>query len=389
MEHEKNEILESLFKSIQTFGSLAIEAECRDKLYRYNDAFMQSLYSILNDTEHDEAEKLAFFKVSVDQYADALNELFPKLVSGAAVRRPEIAEARVFGKSDPDRFDEIEEVEKFNPYHDSLGRFSTADGAASFTYAPGRSKAHDNAIAREKERHAKEEESKKPKRVEFSPAKTKKEAVEYAKSELGFTNVSYGTKLDIDTINHINEEIANIQARYPETKGACQALNTSSGNFYAAVYTTAEGSMTLKIGTKIYGNGMDYVKKAYESDVKAGFHPVGTDAGSVIWHEYGHVLATVSTKEKFGASPTGKIAANYGSMRDFAMSRNSNAVEKEWLFAAAKSTGKKPSEIMSAVSRYAQKNPAETFAESFAEVMTSSKPRAEALAVVEASGWKR
>ena len=36
---------------------------------------------------------------------------------------------------------------KFNPYHDSLGRFSTANGAASFTYAPGKSKAHDKAIA--------------------------------------------------------------------------------------------------------------------------------------------------------------------------------------------------------------------------------------------------
>ena len=50
--------------------------------------------------------------------------------------------------------DTITEVEKFNPYHDQLGRFATADGATVFTYAPGKSKAHDNAIAREKERHA-------------------------------------------------------------------------------------------------------------------------------------------------------------------------------------------------------------------------------------------
>lgn len=48
----------------------------------------------------------------------------------------------------------IVEVEKFNPYHDAKGRFSTADGYASFTYAPGKSKAHDNAIARQKERQA-------------------------------------------------------------------------------------------------------------------------------------------------------------------------------------------------------------------------------------------
>lgn len=48
----------------------------------------------------------------------------------------------------------IEEIQKFNPYHDSRGRFTTPNGATSFTYSPGKSKAHDNAIAREKERQA-------------------------------------------------------------------------------------------------------------------------------------------------------------------------------------------------------------------------------------------
>ena len=47
-------------------------------------------------------------------------------------------------------------VVKFNPYHDQRGRFATADGAVIFTYAPGKSTAHDNAIEREKERHAAE-----------------------------------------------------------------------------------------------------------------------------------------------------------------------------------------------------------------------------------------
>ena len=60
------------------------------------------------------------------------------------------------------RYDHIEETErvaktfdeilKFNPYHDERGRFATANGAASFTYAPGKSKAHDKAIEREKAR---------------------------------------------------------------------------------------------------------------------------------------------------------------------------------------------------------------------------------------------
>lgn len=43
------------------------------------------------------------------------------------------------------------EIMKFNPYHDRLGRFSSAGGAASFTYAPGKSKAHDNAITAAKQ----------------------------------------------------------------------------------------------------------------------------------------------------------------------------------------------------------------------------------------------
>ena len=51
-------------------------------------------------------------------------------------------------------FDEVLEVLKFNPYHDSRGRFASASSYSSFTYAPGKSKAHDLAIAREKERQA-------------------------------------------------------------------------------------------------------------------------------------------------------------------------------------------------------------------------------------------
>lgn len=45
-------------------------------------------------------------------------------------------------------------IEKFNPYHDRLGRFTTSGGATSFTYSPGKSLAHDLAIEREKTRMA-------------------------------------------------------------------------------------------------------------------------------------------------------------------------------------------------------------------------------------------
>lgn len=46
----------------------------------------------------------------------------------------------------------FEEILKFNPYHDSRGRFASANSAVSFSYKPGASAAHDRAIQREKDR---------------------------------------------------------------------------------------------------------------------------------------------------------------------------------------------------------------------------------------------
>lgn len=48
----------------------------------------------------------------------------------------------------------FEEILKFNPYHGRDGRFASAGTASSFTYAPGKSRAHDLAIERHKERMA-------------------------------------------------------------------------------------------------------------------------------------------------------------------------------------------------------------------------------------------
>lgn len=49
---------------------------------------------------------------------------------------------------------EGDDVQKFNPYHDRLGRFTSAGSEVMFTYAPGKSVAHDKAIERHKERMA-------------------------------------------------------------------------------------------------------------------------------------------------------------------------------------------------------------------------------------------
>lgn len=390
MAPDKIPALEQFYKSIQTFGDLQMAAENRDKLYRYHDALMQSLYSILDDRECDEAAKLETFNTTMEQYTAAMKELFPKLISGKADDSPKVE--NTIGKSDPNRFVKIVAVEKFNPYHDSLGRFATSSGYASFTIRtrdPGKQHMANAAIAREKERAAAAEAAAKPK-FTFTPAKTKKEAVAYAQDELGFTKVSYGTKLDIDTINHINEQIARVQQQYPEVKGAVTELKTwSKANAYAAIETSADGSMNFLIGTKLYGNGLESVKRQYDSDVKSGFHPEGTTAGSIIYHEFGHVLANISAKKSLGVSANGKIAANYTDRASFISNRRNNTTERGWVADAAKSTGTSARQLQANISRYGQKNAGEAFAEAFSEVMGSSSPRESSVALVKASGWYR
>lgn len=105
MDPETSTALEGLYKSLQTFGSLAMAAESRDKLYRYNDALMQSLYSILDDCDCGEDKKLEAFNTTIEQYTTAMKELFPKLIAV----RPDRQEKTV-GKTADESFDFIEEM---------------------------------------------------------------------------------------------------------------------------------------------------------------------------------------------------------------------------------------------------------------------------------------
>ena len=152
----ENTALEQLQKSLQTFGSLAMAAESRDKLYRYHDALMQSLYSILDDQESDESTKLQVLDKSLDQYAAAMRELFPKLLNVQnPTGRPLTAKSVAKSETNLIEIEILDEVGKFNPYHDDKGRFASANGYASFTIRtkdPKKQHLADAAIAREKER---------------------------------------------------------------------------------------------------------------------------------------------------------------------------------------------------------------------------------------------
>lgn len=348
-------------------------------------------------------------------------------IEGKAVREPiEDSQPHPMEKSLAKSFSELL---KFNPYHDRLGRFATGGGfmnsgwagpsdkqARTFSANP-KTRAGAMAIARVSQegnhpvvgnaygvggtkptsgtKQPKPQKPKpqnptaeKPKESNFAPAKTKKAAKEYAVKELGFERVSYGSKLDIDTINHINKQVSDIQTKYPELKGAVQEVKTSSsGRMYACIETDRTGRMTLKVSSKLYGNGLDVLERQYKADCDVGFHPKGTSAKDIVWHEYGHVYAGVQSKKAVGVGSKETISPlDGGKSVGFIMDRRSGTYEKGIANTASKSLGKSVGTMQKNISRYAQKNVKELFAEAFAEFNGSKNPSPECLALMKAAG---
>ena len=244
---------------------------------------------------------------------------------------------------------------KHNPYHGKDGRFTSANQAATVTTA-------------------------------FKPASTIEEAKEYAKTQLGFSGyVDYGYSyidqkevkqvsgtLDLDTVNHINEAITNIQSKYPELKGAVENLGCTNANVYAAVvFSQRDASASLMIGAKAYKDGKQKVFDAWQEDVELGYHPKGTDGNSVFWHEYGHVYAAQSNRQP-------------NNTRNTMNAINNSVAESKWKNTAAERMGVDADSLGKNISRYATVNDAELFAEAFAAYNTGA-PNKWAKAIVEAA----
>lgn len=126
---------ETVEKDASTFSQINDNRENRDKLWRYTDALTCSFASIQEDNELDAAGKARMMKESLQQFTAAMGSLIDELCYTSAADMP--APMVAVDKSDPNRFDEIEEItKKGNPYHGKDGRFTSADGAVSFSYAP-------------------------------------------------------------------------------------------------------------------------------------------------------------------------------------------------------------------------------------------------------------
>jgi hypothetical protein len=128
---------ETVEKDYTTFDSLNATRESNEKLWQYTSALTESIRSIQMDQDLNKEQKYELMMQSLGQFDEAMEALLEKL-SNAAPNRGDA----IMAKSDAEDMSYIfegleksapeeEDVEKFNPNHDSLGRFASGGGGAA------------------------------------------------------------------------------------------------------------------------------------------------------------------------------------------------------------------------------------------------------------------
>jgi hypothetical protein len=305
------------------------------------------------------------------------------------------------------------DIEKFNPYHDRLGRFTTGGGfgmsSSVYTGDPSRQAVTFSANPKTKagamaiDRHGgvvptaygmqggkpseTPKETEKPK--ENKKQKTIEEATEYAKNQLGMKNVDF-SGMDAETANHVNETIAKIQSQYPELKGTVSTIeqyyksnvNAAMRSYPSSVTSGGDVRQDLLLGDK-YRHGMKHLAEQERQGQESGWNPPNCDISRTIWHEYGHAWINV---QKAITAANKEPDNNYWRAVEFDGMSRKKTVEKGYIRTAAKELKTTQKALVESISRYGQTNAAETFAEAFAEYHTSSSPRAECVALMRAAG---
>jgi hypothetical protein len=153
--------------------------------------------------------------------------------------------------------------------------------------------------------------------------------------------------VDTNAAKEIFKCMERIFAIFPEQKGAEVSFNTKYSN--SNMWACASVTNGVTLNSKYYKNYND-LQKGYEESI--GFHPVGTEANSIVFHEYYHVMTT---------------------MGDLAKKIKERVTKK--LKMKGKKGGPKQSEVIAkGISEYATKNADEFGAECFCQALGSESP---------------
>lgn len=266
----------------------------------------------------------------------------------------------------------FDEILKFNPYHDSRGRFTTAGGATLMTIRTRSSLwqgAADKAIARAKEGNAATAVSNSQKRIASAENTLKSLLKDGAEVNL--------SGMDPELAESTVKSVQKVLEKYPTVKDAFGGFTTDE---------PTEGYFAEKQGTyacyapntgKIHINKAKYIDKAaleesYQEAVEKKHFPEGTTAESAVVHEMGHAIdryVSLKTIDPFKVNWGGETVSSRIWNSDI------RAAKKK----GEPMTGKS---IRENLSGYAGKNSHEYFAEAFSEALTSPTPRKTATSIV-------
>ena len=262
------------------------------------------------------------------------------------------------------------DIHKFNPYHGADGRFTTSGAATSFTYKPGASRAHDLAIAREKERHAAAAASDGGKqKVAEAENRIKSMLKEGADVKL--------EGMDPELATSAADSIKMVIDKYPTVKDAFGGFTTDEPEpgYFAkkegtyACYSSRTGK--IHFNKSKYSNAKD-LESSYADAVSKKHFPEGTTSKSAVVHEMGHAIDRYISLKTIDA-----WKVNWG--EDSVSTRIWNSDIRAAKKKGEPLTGKS---IRENLSGYASKNHNEYLAEAFSEVMTSPTPRKTSQSIV-------
>lgn len=161
-----------------------------------------------------------------------------------------------------------------------------------------------------------------------------------------------------DVVSGIERSYRMVMHRWPQLQGEFQALGTNERrpSVYASCYlSTGE----INVNPHYYQDKIA-LKRSYDKDVAANWHPAGTDWEDIVTHELGHAIDGYLTRNmaKVSGMATAKGRASTYIMND-----------------VLKALKKTPADISAGLSDYAAMKPEEFFAEAMAEYLGSWLPR--------------
>lgn len=266
----------------------------------------------------------------------------------------------------------LEIVEKYNPYHDSKGRFTSAGNATSFTIGSKSGLEWDKknvqrAIDREKKRTAGGNSDGDAKR---------KQAEDDLRGVLKDGAVVNFAGMDADLAQETTGTIKRVIEKYPSCKDAFGGFTTEEpepGYFEKtenkAMACCSKRTGVIYLNKVYYGNKDEFSEKIAES-IEKGFHPKGVGYDSVVVHEMGHAINEYVSKvlyDSYDYSWMGKRCSTEIWDADIKKYRKNLGLKKDEPLSSAV--------IRESLSGYASKNHNEYLAEGFSEALCSSNPR--------------